>query len=338
MDKDVIRELGPLAFASRLKRLSERLQQDVSRVYREQEVDFEARWFPVAFLLRDGHARSVTEIADALELTHPAVSQIVGAMELHGLVDAQRDATDERRRLITLSEAGQETLATLEPIWNAVAVCTQELIGSGKDFLDKLSSMERSLQERDMYARVMATVRQQMLDQIDIIDYHPRYRQCFGSLNREWLEEYFEVEAHDAAVLDDPEGTILRLGGEIVFARRDGEIVGTAALLRGPNLHYELAKMGVARRVRGHQVGRKLALHMIERARTLGARELVLATSPKLTPAIALYRSLGFEDFEPNAAWRAQYKRPSIFMRLDLSAVVTPMTQVNSTKLEEKRK
>jgi hypothetical protein len=42
---DVIQQLGALAFASRLKRLSERLQRDVSRVYREQKLEFHARCF-----------------------------------------------------------------------------------------------------------------------------------------------------------------------------------------------------------------------------------------------------------------------------------------------------
>ena len=44
---DIIAELGELAFASRLKRLSDRLMRDVSRIYQQMDVDFEARWFSV---------------------------------------------------------------------------------------------------------------------------------------------------------------------------------------------------------------------------------------------------------------------------------------------------
>ena len=36
---DIIQELGSLAFASRLKRISERLMKDVSRVYADLDVD-----------------------------------------------------------------------------------------------------------------------------------------------------------------------------------------------------------------------------------------------------------------------------------------------------------
>ncbi|GAB4329399.1 MAG: hypothetical protein Kow0074_25860 [Candidatus Zixiibacteriota bacterium] len=317
---DIIQQLGSLGFASRLKRLGERLQSDVSRVYKDQNVDFEARWFPVAFALRERSPSSVTEIADQLHLTHAAVSQITSAMETNNLVSSERDTTDERRRLLSLTEHGRDTLKQLEPIWNAVSVCTQDLIqSSGRDFLDILSRIETALDERDMYARVTSMIKQQQMDEVEIVDYSRNYRDDFGRINREWLEQYFEVEPHDAAVLDDPEGTILRLGGEIVFALLNGEVVGTAALLRGPNRHVELAKMGVASHARGKQVGRRLALHMIERARRLGATDIVLATSPKLTAALHLYRSLGFEEFEADAARKAQYKRYSIFMRLKLT-------------------
>jgi ribosomal protein S18 acetylase RimI-like enzyme len=46
-------------------------------------------------------------------------------------------------------------------------------------------------------------------------------------------------------------------------------------------------------------VGRKLATSAIERASTLGYREAMLDTLPWMTPAIAIYRSLGFEPIAP---------------------------------------
>ena len=59
-DIDLIRKLGPLAFASRLKRLSERLMKDVALVYKDLNVDFQPRWFPVLYLL-DLHVVSLLE-------------------------------------------------------------------------------------------------------------------------------------------------------------------------------------------------------------------------------------------------------------------------------------
>lgn len=325
MTSDVIKQLGALAFASRLKRLSERLMQDVARVYRERDVDFEPRWFPLGFLLQRRSSLSVTEIADALGLTHPAVSQIAARMESAGLLESVKDRADERRRLLSLSSRGRETLRTLEPVWSAIEKCTAELIReSGQDFLTAIDEIEKALDKRNMYDRVTDEFRRGLALEIEIVPYRPQYREYFGAINREWLEEFFEVEDHDAAVLDDPKGTILRLGGEIIFARLHGEIVGTAALLQGPIGHFEIAKMGVTKTARGRGIGRKLTLHLIERARQRGAREVVLATSPILKPALALYESLGFKEYEPSRAWRKQYKRYTVFMRLELTTNSAP--------------
>jgi len=319
MTRDIIQQLGALAFASRLKRLSERLQQDVSRVYKDQSVAFEARWFPVAFILMRREQMSVTDIADVLGLTHPAVSQTAALMKNEGLIEAIKDEADERRSLLSLTNKGKQTLESLEPIWDAIEQSTAELIESGgAGWVAGLEEIERELGKRDMYTRVTERIRHERNAEIEIIDYQPQYREYFGAINREWLETYFEVEDHDAAVLDDPRGTILQMGGEIVFARLRGQIVGTAALLRGLNGHYEIAKMGVTESARGHGIGRKLTEHLIERARQRGAREVVLATSPLLKAALSLYRALGFQEYEPNAAWRAQYKRHSVFLKLDL--------------------
>lgn len=323
MTKDIIQKLGALAFASRLKRLGERLQQDVSRVYKEQSVEFEARWFPVAFMLMRRDSMSVTDLADSLGLTHPAVSQTAALMKSEGLIESVKDETDERRSLLSLTPKGKQTLESLQPIWDAIQQSTAELIESGgPDLLRALSEIERQLGVRDMYTRVTDRIKHRKPARIDIIDYQPQYREYFGAINREWLETYFEVEDHDAAVLDDPKGTILQMGGEIVFARMNGRIVGTGALLQGLNGHYEIAKMGVTESARGEGVGRKITEHLIERARQRGAREVVLATSPLLKEALALYRSLGFKEYEPNPVWKAQYRRHSIFLRLDLKGKV----------------
>ena len=60
---DLIDQLGELALASRLHRLADTLQKDVTRIYAELGLDFEARWFPVLAALRDGRSRSVTGLA-----------------------------------------------------------------------------------------------------------------------------------------------------------------------------------------------------------------------------------------------------------------------------------
>lgn len=152
---DVIQQLGALAFASRLKRLSERLQRDVSRIYREQKLEFRARWFPVAYLLAQNSPMSVTTIADALGLTHPAVNQIAAQMARRGLLTSRKDKDDERRRLLSLTPKGRRVVGDLQPLWDAVEKCTSQLIReSGYDLLSSITDIEEALDNQEMYDRI----------------------------------------------------------------------------------------------------------------------------------------------------------------------------------------
>jgi len=60
---DLIGQLGELALASRMRRLSERLLRDTSRVYDELDADFQARWFPLLQALLRRSPQGVTEMA-----------------------------------------------------------------------------------------------------------------------------------------------------------------------------------------------------------------------------------------------------------------------------------
>jgi DNA-binding MarR family transcriptional regulator len=156
---DLIQHLGPLAFASRLKRLAEQLQRDVSRVYEQLDMDVEARWFPVLFLLSENKRLAVTEIADRLGMTHPSVNQIAGAMSRHGLLASSKDRNDERRRLLSLSAKGRRTVEKLQPVWKAVSDETGALLNESRcDILDEISRLESSLAAHSMFDRIAGSL------------------------------------------------------------------------------------------------------------------------------------------------------------------------------------
>ncbi|MGB8657558.1 MAG: bifunctional helix-turn-helix transcriptional regulator/GNAT family N-acetyltransferase [Candidatus Zixiibacteriota bacterium] len=314
---DLIRQLGPLALASRLKRLSDRLMRDGYRIYREQGLDFEPRWFTVFYLLSRKSPMAITQIARQLHVTHPAVNQVAGAMEKAGLIASRRDKTDERKRLLSLSASGKELAAKLKPIWKDIQKANQELLDtSGADLLAVLDRIEKALDDTEMFDRIKALIKKRQWESVEIIDYQPRYRKLFRALNLEWLEKYFSVEPVDEKMLSDPEGEILKRGGKILFARLDGKIVGTAALIRHDKTTFELAKMAVTEEAQRRQVGKKLTLAAIERAKLSGARTIFLNTSLKLTAANALYRQLGFVPEAPKMRQNSGYKRPTITLKL----------------------
>ncbi|MBU0983094.1 MAG: bifunctional helix-turn-helix transcriptional regulator/GNAT family N-acetyltransferase [candidate division Zixibacteria bacterium] len=319
-DVDILTALKELALASRLKRLSDQLLRDASRIYRRADLDFEARWFTVFYALAEKSPRAVTELAAHVGQSHPAVNQVVGAMTKRGLVSSITDPDDERRRLISLTPDGLALHQRLEPLWDDIAGATGDVINeAGPELLKLLDNLDAALLHRSIYDRVGDRQQSRRLDAVEIIDYRPAYRRYFRDLNYEWLNHYFTVEPSDEALLADPNGNVLKKGGCILFSRVDGEIVGTVALIRHSVTTLELAKMAVTERVRGRQVGRKLAQAAIERARSLGAERLILFTSPQLEAAVSLYHAMGFRDAVLPESDMPQYQRCTIAMTLDLT-------------------
>ena len=156
---DLFVELGHLALASRLKRLGELLQSQVSEVYAEQAVSFRARWFPVLIALSRTGPLSIVQLAATLGLTHTAIAQIAQEMEGQGLIGSQQDPRDGRRRLLVLTAEGEATIARLQPFWEEVRAATAELVAeSGHDLLAAISAVEERLSIRSMDERLRARI------------------------------------------------------------------------------------------------------------------------------------------------------------------------------------
>jgi len=316
---DLIQQLGPLAFASRLKRLAEKLHKDASAIYRQQNLDFQARWFPVMYALSRRRSMAITGLANDLNLTHPAINQIASEMTRKGLLKSIKGKNDERQRFISLSTKGRALITTLEPIWREIKTATEELIkSSDENFLASLSSLENSLISKSIYHCVIARLNNDQYKQIEIIDYEPAFIKHFKQLNLEWLKKYFRLEHFDRKILGDPENVIIKPGGFILFARLNGKIIGTVAMKKLNESVYELSKLAVRPEYRRHRAGLKLCRFAIDRAKAAGAQTIILATSPKLLAANNLYASLGFEDGVDAYGILKGVKRRSIVKQLNL--------------------
>ena len=142
---------------------------------------------------------------------------------------------------------------------------------------------------------------------------------AFRELNEEWIARYFRLEEHDHFQLGDPEDNILRAGGQIAMAVAGEERIGCCALIFLRPGVFEVAKMAVSERYRGHGIGRKLLEYTIAQAKTLGAHTLELVSSSKLANAIHLYESLGFRHLSAERVEPSPYARADVFMELHLS-------------------
>ena len=139
---------------------------------------------------------------------------------------------------------------------------------------------------------------------------------AFRDLNEAWIAKYFRIEDADRKVLGDPVRNILQPGGHIFFAVTDGRIVGCCALLPIESGSFELAKMAVNERERGHGIGRKVLEYTIAQARQVGAQRLYLETNRKLENAVHLYESVGFRHLSPERVTPSPYARANVFMEM----------------------
>jgi ribosomal protein S18 acetylase RimI-like enzyme len=89
-------------------------------------------------------------------------------------------------------------------------------------------------------------------------------------------------------------------GGCLLLARRDSETVGLVGLKPLAPGIAEIKRLYVVREVRGLGIGRTLTERAIAEARAKGYERVRLDTHrPSMATAIALYRSLGFEEIPP---------------------------------------
>lgn len=158
------------------------------------------------------------------------------------------------------------------------------------------------------------------MQNIQIVDYNVTYRTAFKSLNEAWITKYFEMEPEDYRMLDHPEETIIAKGGHIFVALFDTEPVGVCALtkLEKAPYDYELVKMGVAPKAQGKGIGSLLVKAIVQKAKDLGAKSILIESNTKLKPALQLYEKLGFKEIQGIAT---PYQRCDIQMALHL---VTP--------------
>ncbi len=83
-------------------------------------------------------------------------------------------------------------------------------------------------------------------------------------------------------------------GGQIFLAVINEEAVGTAALIKMNESTFELAKMSVTEKHQGKSIGKKLCQAAIEYAKDKKFKNIFLESNSKLTPALNLYKKLGF--------------------------------------------
>jgi DNA-binding MarR family transcriptional regulator len=151
---DYSRSQGGAAIGARLRRLSESIDRDTSRVYARLTVDFEQRWMGVLNQLDVNGPMSVIEIASALNISHPSVSQTKRSLMAAGLVREREDSDDRRRQTLHFTPKGKALVKKLRAIWSVLDAVAIELNAEAGDPVSLLNLLEEALDKKSILARV----------------------------------------------------------------------------------------------------------------------------------------------------------------------------------------
>ena len=103
--------------------------------------------------------------------------------------------------------------------------------------------------------------------------------------------------------------------GAFLLARQAGAFAGCGGLRRFSQSACEMKRLYVLPAHQDRGIGRMIAEALINRARNLGYKSILLDTLPSMTDAQALYMSLGFE---PVTEYRFNPVPGTIFLKLEL--------------------
>lgn len=144
----IFKDAGLLIIGSRLKRLSDRFLNEVSRVYKHQNIRFEPGWFPIFYLLDKKGSLSLTEIAAELDVSHSAISQMITQLLDKKMVEIQQNSSDARIKKIVFSAKGKKMVEQIHPVWTALQKSLTQVLPSDVEptaFLNLMSHMEEKL-------------------------------------------------------------------------------------------------------------------------------------------------------------------------------------------------
>ena len=150
---NVIDESYELAMSTRLQRLSDQIRKDGLLIYRSYGVDFEPKWFPVIYTLHLKPVLGVVELANEIGYSHPSTISLLKELEKKKLIRSSKDKTDERKRIIQLTNKGLEVVEQVKPVWKVITEAITELAHTKNNLMKAINEFEKQMQQESFYQR-----------------------------------------------------------------------------------------------------------------------------------------------------------------------------------------
>ncbi len=312
MHTDFLPELKHLGFTARIKRLNEKIVSSTLAHYSNLNIKLEPNWHVIFLLLKEKGELTVTEIANVLGFSHPAMIKITRKMMEKGYLEAHKDALDGRKTLIGISSKGRKLLPAFEQEWSRIQQVLQEVVDD--DFLQKLTELEQKLNHQSFAERYQYqygqtnpelpfTVRnakpseyehigQLMVQVYSGLDGFPKQAEqpsYYETLAK--IGEFTKKPGVELLVAVTPKNKII--GGVVYFGNMKYYGSGGAAPLERNASGFRL--LAVHPDGRGLGVGKALSLSCIQKAKKKKHKNVVIHTTEFMKVAWKMYEKLGFK-------------------------------------------
>jgi DNA-binding MarR family transcriptional regulator len=150
---NVINQSGILAVSTRLQRLADQIRKDGLQIYKANGIDFEPKWFPVIYTLHQKSTLSVVEIANEIGYSHPSTISLLKELEKKKLIRSKKDKSDERKRLLVLTDKGVELVTQMQPVWD---IMTEALSSFTTNLIKAIDEVEEKMEQQSFYQRAQS--------------------------------------------------------------------------------------------------------------------------------------------------------------------------------------
>ncbi|MGN0145013.1 MAG: GNAT family N-acetyltransferase [Clostridium sp.] len=126
--------------------------------------------------------------------------------------------------------------------------------------------------------------------------------------------KYLEIQNYDSE-LEHLEAKYGLPYGRLYIVKAENKIAGCIGLRKIDDENCEMKRLYVKPEFRGHKIANKLITLIIDDAKKIGYKHMLLDTLPFLKEAIYLYKKFGFYEIEK---YNSSPMDTSIYMKLDL--------------------
>jgi len=155
MNNDLVREMGYIALATRLKRISDKMTHSTRLMYRNLNIDIEPNWYLVLVIVQQTPNISVMGIAEKLGFTHQSVITITNKMVKKDYLQVSKDEKDKRKTVFNLNQRAVEILPKIEQIWGYGKEVIYELLNEDISIIEHLEVLESNLEKASFGERIL---------------------------------------------------------------------------------------------------------------------------------------------------------------------------------------